>query len=179
MSIARLAIALAFMFLGCVAGAAENCSKRELRRPNTAVLELDGVQRRVREQPAFYLRGADQRFTYFFEPDHVLAVVEAKKAAHPGLQNSLERMRLDLPLREDTDLFKFALRDPTFAWLLDYFVAELFDAGHGSIEFLPLDQPVNLTVIRRVSWSDRETAGRKYCRQDGLELLEIVDVIID
>ena len=101
----------------------------------------------------------------------------------------LAEIRRDQPLREDTDLFKYGLRDVGFASRFDYLLAELLDTGHVAVDRWPLhrgnpkadliedrEDPVQ---IRRVSWKNEGGDGRAYCTPDGTLLVSVLHTFYD
>jgi len=181
------------MFLSSTARA-DPCTARQLRARTTETISLDGLKGGVREHAAFYLRDTRKDLVFFFKPEHVLALLEswsvhAVASDRSTFAESLERVRSDLPLKEDTDLFKYGIHSNIFNARLDDLVVELLDAGHAMIDFYPLhdsgryagsdhDQydPVKL---KRVHWANRGGNGRQYCNDEGRDILFIVDTIHD
>ena len=168
------------------ASAWEPCTARQLRARGTETIALDGLKGGVREHPAYYLRDAQRHLVFFLKPEHVVTLLEA---GGNDYADSLERMRRDLPLKEDTDLFKYGVRDIRFYNLLDDLVAKLLDAGHAMVDFFPLHdsegQAINSNdrfdpvTLKRVYWNTRAGEGRTYCSEKGSEVLSVVDVIND
>jgi hypothetical protein len=185
-------IALAFLaILVSAQSAVAECTKRELLAKSTVTIKLDGLAGGVREHPAFYLRDMDHPNVFFFKPEDVARVIE--KFARDSAPNDgaavavLERIRRDLPLKEDTDLFKYAVRDIRFTNSLDSLVTELLDAGHADVDFWPLhdsgafagNDAFDPSTILRVQWRSRGGDGRKYCDAKGFEIFSITDTIND
>jgi len=166
-----------------VANATGFCGKRALNARDTVTIQLDTPKHAARDQPAFYLRDAEHSLVLFFKPQDVVAALEehvngAKKDAR--LAPILVAVRADLPLKEDTDLFKYELRGKGWQDLLDNVMATLLDAGHVDIDLHPFhiagsdsskqhdaDDP---TSIKRVGASE---AGRFYCVDFGRTLLDV------
>ncbi len=169
------------------------CTARELRSRETETVQLIPG---VRDKPAFYLRNTWPSLVLFFKPEDVVALFEDRiakeRADKPAMQRSdfqdrLDWIRADLPLKEDTDLFKYALREDGFAVYLEYWVADLLDRGHAAVDFSPLhiagsessrlNDPLDPTTIKRVFWKNNGGDGRKYCDPKGLGILSVVDTI--
>jgi len=126
---------------------------------------------------------------FFFKPEDVVRVIE--KFARDGAPNNgaavavLDRIRRDLPLKEDTDLFKYAVRDMRFANSLESVVTELLDAGHAAVDFWPLhdsgasagNDAHDPSTIVRVGWRSGGSEGRKYSDTKGFEIFSITDSI--
>ncbi|HEV8443778.1 MAG TPA: hypothetical protein VGQ27_09870 [Steroidobacteraceae bacterium] len=164
------------------------CSKHDLHKKDTATIELDAPKHGAREQPAFYLREPEHNLVLFFKPRDVLTVLE-QRAGDSRLANVVAEIRADLPLKEDTDLFKYDLRGEGFDGLLDFIVADLLDAGHAVVDYVPihaagsdssrLNDVYDPTTIKRVHWENRGGDGRTYCSADGFFILDVTDTIND
>ena len=171
------------------------CTKRDLRASDTTTIQLTPG---VREKPAFYLRSMSSSAVFFFKPEDLVAQLEKwiaieganTPATHRfDLHGPLDWIRRDLPLKEDTDLFKYALRDLSFADRLDYLAADLLDSGHAAVDLWPvhiagtessrLNDPLDPTTVKRVNWRTRGGDGRKYCSADGFGIIAIVETIYD
>lgn len=169
-----------------IANAESFCGKRALQSADT--IQLDTPKHGAREQPAFYLRDPEHSLVLFFKPQDVIAALEKhvngpKKDAR--LAPILSAVRADLPLKEDTDLFKYEFRGEGWRGLIDHVVATLLDAGHADIDVHPfhipgaesskssdLDDP---SAIKRLPWSKGEADGRLYCIDFGRTILNVVD----
>ena len=165
-----------------VANADDFCGKHALRSPNSVIIQLDTPKHGARNQPAFYLRDTEHMLVLFFKPQDVVAALEKQDAK---LASLLTAVRSDLPLKEDTDLFKYEFRGEGWHGLMDHIVANLIDAGHVDIDLLPLhvagaestkgsdaDDP---TAITRVPWHNSNADGRLYCIDFGRKLLNVAD----
>jgi len=177
------------LFFGA-AGAADPvdyCTNRELRAKDTTTIQL---QAGVRDQPAFYLREDMPERVLFFRPEDVLALFDSWSVnQQQEVRATLERIRSDLPLKEDTDLFKYALRDAHFGAIVEYLAADLLEMGKAAVDFSPLHMPGKEAVqpndqfdpssIKRVYWKTRGGDGHKYCDPRGFGILTIVETIND
>ena len=190
-----VAVVCALLAAG-TADASEGCGQRELRNKSTATLMLDPANVFASGQPLFYLRYTNDVHVLYFRPEDVVAVLEAElaglRAKYPAVTFSESRIplgwiRQDLPLKEDTDLFKYGLRHPEFALDMDVLVAELLDKGLAAVDFLPLriprqgidnDSLNDPSSIKRVNWKTRDEEGRIYCDAGGREIHRVVDAII-
>ncbi len=182
------AIALGVATIAAQASAAEGCTARELRHRFTATIDLKPVGGVLRKQPAYYFTGPSQRFVIFFDPKEVVAKVEESARQDASIRPALEAMQRDLPLAEDTDLFKYGLRNVAFAFHFKHLVANLLDAGLAMVDRMSFHDPARIppdindsdpAYIKRVDWATRGAEGRKYCDPLGLELLDVVDLIAD
>lgn len=190
----------ALLMLTCLlacgsAHAVDYCTARELRAKDTVTIDLKPG---VREQPAFYLRSTQYMLVLFFEPEDVVALLQewiAKEHAdkpaswRSDLEDPLEWIRRDIPLKEDTDLFKYVLRDEGFGARLDYLAAGLLDDGDAAVDFWPvhvagsessrLNDGFDPATIKRVFWSNRGGDGHMYCKTDGFGILSTIETIND
>ena len=185
----NIAIGGALLF-ATAAGAADPvvyCTDRELRAKDTTTIQL---QAGVRDQPAFYLREDMPERVLFFRPEDVLALFDSWSVnQQQEVRATLERIRSDLPLKEDTDLFKYALRDAHFGAIVEYMAADLLEMGKAAVDFSPLHMPGKEAVqpadqfdpssIKRVYWKTRGGDGHKYCDPRGFGILTIVETIND
>jgi len=190
------AVICALLVMGAANGS-EGCGQRELRDKSTATLMLSPAKVFASGQPLFYLRYTDDLHLLYFRPEDVVAFLEEElaglRAKYPSLIFSETRIplgwiRQDLPLKEDTDLFKYGLRGRGFALDLDQLVAGLLDKGQPAVDFQPLriprqeagkaDDPNDPSSIKRVTWKTRDEEGRIYCDAGGREIHKTVDAII-
>ena len=130
--------------------ASDGCGQRELRDKSTATLVLSPTKVFASGQPLFYLRYTDDLHLLYLRPEDVVAFLEEElaglRAKYPSVTFSETRLplgwiRQDLPLKEDTDLFKYGLRERGFALDLDILVAALLDKGQAAVDFQPLRIP--------------------------------------
>lgn len=179
---------VAAMLSGCADTTEPSCSPRQLRAPETVTINLYPEAHEMRKKPGFYLAGPEPNhyIVFFFKPEDVLALVE-KRAERQDLKATLEAMRRDLPLDRDTDLFKYALRDQEFEFVLQYLLADLLDSGKGFIDigltYHPEKSPPDPNdefdprVILRVNWKTEGATGRSYCTDRGLLVHDVMDSI--
>ena len=180
------ALALCGTLASSLVRPSENCTARELRARSTETIELDALGHGVRAAPSFYYNDPEHRIVYFMKPEDVVDWLEHQKQEKLMLQ----LVKADLPLKEDTDLFKYALKTDTvvpesIGWLL----AGMLDSARVMVDWLPVrgtspgandfyDRQDPLR-IKRVFWTTRGADGRKYCKENGYEILTVVDTIYD
>jgi hypothetical protein len=180
-----IATALA-CFASSAAQAWDNCSKRELRARSTVTIDLEPFSREVRLQPAFYYHDRERSHVFFVKAEDVVGWVESHGDSRP----LLDLLRRDLPLKEDTDLFKYSLQVRSFsAGDISYLLSDLIEKGRAMVDEWPIRGSTTESAevydrqdplrIKRVSWSARGADGWKFCREDGFEILTIVETIYD
>ncbi len=185
----KYAIALAVLVVFASQNATAACSKRELRSRDTTTIELVPG---VREQPAYYLAYPDQYRVLYFKPVDVVAWIKQKlDATDPSGQRAQRNRYLDLlapdfPLKEDTDLFKYGLRNMEFAYDIPFLVSSLMDSGRVYVDLAPFrtrdwtsPHDVDPMSIKRVNWAKPGYDGHKYCDMRGVELFSVTDAIYD
>ncbi|HET7810725.1 MAG TPA: hypothetical protein VFL16_09120, partial [Steroidobacteraceae bacterium] len=126
---------------GPVANAAGFCGKRALHARDTVTIQLDTPKHATRDRPAFYLRDTEHALVLFFKPEDLLAALEEHvngKNKDAQLAPILAAVRADLPLEDNTDLFKYEFHGEGWHGRLDNVVATLLDAGHVDIDLQPL-----------------------------------------
>ena len=170
---ARAAWLVAFVPL-YAADAFADCSKRELRAGDTITAELTHAAQ-IRERPAFYLRVPSVNTVLFFRPEDVLTTLASRLGQRPRM---LDLLRADLPLRENTDLYKYVVNDDSALWPMEYVVATLLTSGRVSVDYWPLSDtrhdPMTIKVVR---WSKTHANGRKFCDEAGHEFYVVLDEI--
>ena len=163
------------------------CTDRELRAKDTTTIPLETG---IRDKPAFYLRESLPERVLFLRPEDLLGLLHGwDEKNRQEIKLTLDQMLADVPLKEDTDIFKYALRDARFGAAIEYLAAELLDSGKVAVDFHPLHMPgkeavqpndqFDPTSIKRVYWKTRGGEGRKYCDPKGYGVLSVVDTIID
>lgn len=192
MKIFNCCLAAGSIFLALSSGVANAdsfCGKRALQSRDTVTIQLDTPKHGTRAQPAFYLRDTEHSLVLFFKPQDVVAALE-KLANGPKpdtrLSQILSAVRADLPLKDNTDLFKYEFHGEGWHGLADNVVATLLDAGHVDIDLNPLHVPGSESskpsdaddpsAIKRVRWQSGDTNGALYCIDFGRTLLNVVDV---
>jgi len=162
--------------------------ERGLAKPQT--ITLTGPLPSV---PAFYLRvfaNPNRDVIVFFKPDDVvealnelykLAPTEAHNPVRGEQRNYLDAILGDLPLEEDTDLFKYTLRDRKNWVRQDALVQELLRTGRVAIRTdNAREDPKTITMVEQWPNADEHSAAtRWFCLPDGLPLFEFWNEIAD
>jgi len=191
----RLPIALRALSLVAPLDSFARCGPSRLRehvtKPQT--ITLQGAERGVRAAPAFYLRLPNQWVMMFFKPEDI--VEQLKKAgardqvevSTPGsTQAYYDAITRDLPLKEDTDLFKYVLQDRSSLTRQEVVIAELLKLGRVYVDEWPFqdakrdpvydrDDPTTLTMVSQGT-ADFEIA-RYFCEPGSKELFSITYVL--
>src|SRR5690349_15433555 len=92
------------------------------------VIALNASSRGVYGEPAFYLRvpSPSRSLVMFFKPDDVVDVLQSMGEWGRGEpQAMLANIERELPLKTDTDIFKYQLRSFTLWSAKDWLVTEL------------------------------------------------------
>ena len=160
-------------FAGCAT--TESCG--HLRGAGSVV-----SQRAVPAHPFFYYRLG--RYTALFSGEDVRVGFEDtfKHWGQADAARLLSEIRSDLPLKTDTDLFKYAFLDRSFSSLLDRGVANLMESGKAAIvvaEYKDVDGylPTEIRLVRE-TLSNGDLVGRSFCTQRGTELLSVADLLL-
>ena len=184
----RHAMLVAGIFAFAAAGAPAKCPlstlTRGVNKPKT--ITLNAAERGVRDAPAFYLHGAEFVPVMFFKPEDVVErlkknIVELREnptVVGAAWEKYLEQVRRDLPLREDTDLFKYSLRAPTFAANMSELVGALLESGQVILDDWPYhntgvedenDRDESKVIIMQTRGKYLEES-RWFCNERGQEL---------
>jgi len=154
------------------------CEQKHLSREYTK----STITLRVRDPqvPEFYLRMRTSLTLVYLRPDDVVNAI-GKSLNAPSAAKLLDRVQHDLPLKEDTDFFKYVTRDKELLGQVEWVVDEVLKAGKAAIDgwpfgdgvlasnYLPKD-PMEVTVIS-LGFPSHEDA-RWYCYPEHELLLE-------
>jgi hypothetical protein len=187
-------VALLVMLAGMAPVAFGRCgpswfSEHGVRKPVTVTLA--GPQRNEGDAPVFYLRSERKEwFLLTVRPEDLVRTLEDYGAKPDGratgdnggtLRYFYEQVTRDLPLKEDTDLFKYVLRDNRLDAWFDRLTPDLMTKGLVGIDLAPYQDhnpgtnnevldPTTLTIVS-VFDGDQERS-RYFCTPDGKLLLE-------
>jgi hypothetical protein len=171
-----LAVASADAAAGC---GPSRFTSRTLTRPKT--ISLDTV---ARTSPAFYLRveARSRDLVMYFKADDVISELtrmaaaslkSSDDAAYKDLHEFLERVARDLPLKENTDLFKYAIEDPERSKRIDDLVSEMLNDGMLSLGGAQQSEGIRQIIkIADFSRSNEENAVW-FCTTDGYEIFHV------
>ena len=109
-----------------------------------STITLTGPRAEDRAIPTFYFQNERQNNVMFFRPEDAITTLgemivrdekvfgEGKAKGQRGLLAEIEK---DLPLREHTDLYKYAFRDSGHRLVAELLVTELLRAGRASVGY--------------------------------------------
>jgi hypothetical protein len=146
----------------------------------------------VRDAPAFYLRMANPWVMLFFKPEDVVAWLKQPAFVQPN--KYLDMISKDLPLEEDTDLFKYVLADSDLFHTQDVLVSDLLKLGQVRIDDWPFanskrdpfydrQDPTTVIMVSK-KFDNFEEEWRLFCeplrnKGETREIFEITYVIVD
>jgi hypothetical protein len=195
----RLSIALLALLLVAPTDVFARCGPSRLRgnvtKPET--IKLNGAERGVRDAPAFYLRMANPWVILLFKPEDIVEQLKKDGARYHAedlataagqTQKYFDAISRDLPLKENTDLFKYVLQERGFATRQDFMVSELLKLGQVYVDEWPFqdakrdplydnDDPTTLTMISKGEGETEEV--RYFCESGHKELFSITYIIND
>jgi hypothetical protein len=120
-----------------------------------------------RTRPFYYLRA--DKFVMTFRPEDLLEKLDKYAKRRPSMNAVLTRMRGDLPLAAETDLFKYAFVFPHEMEFIDFAVDQLLEEGRAGVFYSwDLDKDLRgAESILRVAVLSREgeTEERVFCTQ--------------
>lgn len=119
------------------------------------------LQSQDRNGPAYYWHDSATYALLYFRPEDLVARLEtllAKESLAPAL---LDNMKVDLPLKEPTDLFRYTLIDQRFDSLVNVVIADLMKEGRVMFDqWMFVDDPSRSIVM--VSREDAEGEGSRW-----------------
>ncbi|HEV7608994.1 MAG TPA: hypothetical protein VGO61_16745 [Steroidobacteraceae bacterium] len=144
----RLAVALFVLSLAAPPAALARCGPSRLSGGITKpqIIKLNALERGVRDAPAFYMQLPQSWVLLYFKPEDVVAQLKQTAAqyrskdltaATSATDEYLAAISRDLPLKEDTDLFKYVLQDNHFHSRQEFLVADLLKLGQAHIDDWP------------------------------------------
>lgn len=140
--------------------------------------------------PSFYLRGSDGMVMFFSEEDVVLALkTHAADLTRAGYDSAARRSEAtskvvgkDVPLGENTDLFKYWLADSSHGTELEFVAAELLANGQASIgRWYGMDsaEPGSMSVVKMFveRGKNGDVISRSFCTLSDKSLLRVTYIL--
>ena len=173
MTLIRSIVAFAIATLAMSLHAKECGQKIRGQRPEQITKAL--AQRP--KEPAFYLRL--DNFAVFVSPENLLGhLTGTMRTVHPRLDaRILAKVRADMPLRDDGDLFKYVLKDAALYDRLYSITADLLIEGKASVVDV-LEEPAGVS-LRELRIYRYRTLGDYYefCTDSNWSFLTFTTVV--
>ncbi|MDF3021375.1 MAG: hypothetical protein K0Q92_2678 [Steroidobacteraceae bacterium] len=157
------AIAIAIVLaLALTATASAACGKPAGPSAGQAQRAVIALQNPDRTGPAYYWHDSATYALLYFRPEDLVSRLEgllAKESLAPAL---LDNMKVDLPLKESTDLFRYTLIDQRFDSLVNVVIADLMKEGRVMFDQWMLDERSRTIVMVSRAEAGGE-ASRWFC----------------
>ena len=194
---ARLAIAVVALLSFVSSDAMARCGPSRLSGGITKpeVIKMNALERGVRDAPAFYMQLPQSWVLLYFKPEDVVAQLKKAGGTNDTTDAYLTAITHDLPLKEDTDLFKYVLQNSDFHSRQEFLVSDLLKLGQAYIDDWPYrdakhdpdDDRDDRKVLVMVSKMGLDEEWRLFCEPLGLdndprrtrELFFVTYVIVD
>jgi len=144
-------------------------SAGHVRRDTIPLQDLD------RNGPVYYWHDSSTYALLYFRPEDLVARLESRLANEQAATRYadaseaslapalLDNIKVDLPLKESTDLFRYTLIDPRFDSMVNLVVAELLEEGKVMLDqWILVDHPAKSIVMVSRTDADGE-GGRWFC----------------
>jgi hypothetical protein len=134
-----------------------------------ATIPLQAIDR---EGPVYYWHDSSTYALLYFRPEDLVARLQTRLANQqttdaveaslaPAL---LDNIKIDLPLKESTDLFRYTLIDPRFDSVVNLVVADLLQEGKVMLDqWVFVDHPAKSIVMISRTDANGEEGGRWFC----------------
>lgn len=171
-----VAVAATVLSLGAsdVHAACGGVDARATRAEQRATIALQDLET---SGPVYYWHDSSTYSFLYFRPEDMLARLEALLASEQGSDHDsrfgnatlvpalLDNIKVDLPLKESTDLFRYSIIDQRFDAVLSVVIAELMEEGKVMLDqWVFVEQPEKSIVM--VSREDGDEEGRWFCTPD-------------
>jgi hypothetical protein len=128
-----------------------------------------------RNGPVYYWHDSSTYALLYFRPEDLIARLETRLANEGTSRDAnvadtslapalLDNIKVDLPLKESTDLFRYTLIDPRFDSMVNLVVADLLEEGKVMLDqWIFVDQPEKSIVMISRADANGEEGGRWFC----------------
>jgi hypothetical protein len=168
LGVAVLALGTAGVYAAC--GQPEARSAAHERRATIALKDLE------RNGPVYYWHDSSTHALLYFRPEDLIARLETLLAHEQGSNRDsafgdaslgpalLDNIKVDLPLKESTDLFRYTLIDQRFDPVVNVVIADLLEEGKVMLDqWVLVDDPSRTIVMVSRTDASGEEGGRWFC----------------
>ena len=141
------ATAFAAGALALTATASAACGKSAGPSAGHVQRAVIALQNPDRTGPAYYWHDSATYALLYFRPEDLVSRLEgllAKESLAPAL---LDNMKVDLPLKESTDLFRYTLIDQRFDALVNVVIADLLKEGRVMFDQWMLGEDPSKSIV--------------------------------
>jgi hypothetical protein len=179
----RLIIASAIISLSSLTAAA-GCG----RTPSQATAQVQRVtialENTDRQGPAYYWHDSSTYALLYFRPEDFVTRLETLMAAEQGDATIwpalLDNIKVDLPLKETTDLFRYTLIDQRFDSVVNAVIADLMKEGKVMLDkWIFVDDPSKSIVMVSRTDANGDEGGRWFCTSGDDVLFKIGHATFD
>jgi hypothetical protein len=151
-------------------------------RDQRATIALQNLDRKG---PVYFWHDSSTYALLYFRPEDLVARLEALLANQQFGENSigpalLDNIRVDLPLKESTDLFRYTLIDQRFDSVVNSVIADLMKEGKVMLDqWIFVDDPTKAIVMVSRTDADGEEGTRWFCTAGDQVLFKIGHAALD
>lgn len=136
------------------------------RRATIPLQDLD------RNGPVYYWHDSSTYALLYFRPEDLVARLQSRLETEQAANHDaaslapalLDNIKVDLPLKESTDLFRYTLIDPRFDPVVNLVVADLLEEGKVMLDqWIFVDHPAKSIVKISRTDADGEEGARWFC----------------
>jgi hypothetical protein len=156
------------------------------RRATIALQDLDN------HGPVYYWHDSSTYALLYFRPEDMVARLEHLLASEQGANRDsafgdaslapalLDNIKVDLPLKESTDLFRYTLIDQRFDSVVNLVIADLMNEGRVMLDqWIFADHPTKSIVMISRADANGEEGGRWFCTASDEVLFKIGHAALD
>jgi hypothetical protein len=182
-------IALGAALLAAGTSVAESACGRPGGGEQRATIAL---QSQDREGPAYYWHDSSTYALLYFRPEDLVARLETLLANESGANRDsafgdatlapalLDNIKVDLPLKESTDLFRYSLIDQRFDSVVNAVIADLMKDGKVMLDqWVLVEHPGKSIVMISRANTDGDEGGRWFCTTTDEVLFKIGHATFD